>query len=142
MTMNQKPTGLASPMPGGLAQGGMVSLGMTLILCAVLAKLLDSQMLPQENTGYGIMIIVVLSAWSGAAFASGRIRRRILMVCALSGVIYYGILLSITALFFGGRYSGAGETALLVICGSMLAFLLRIPHKSGVKRRKVKIRNC
>ncbi|MBR5126296.1 MAG: TIGR04086 family membrane protein [Oscillospiraceae bacterium] len=141
MTRNAKPSGLAITIPGGLAVGGAASLGVTLAGSALLAKLVDLEQISWNRIGYGVMAVVILSAWVGAATAAGKIKRRRLLCCCLAGCVYYGILVAITALFFGGNYSGAGETALLVICGSMLGVLLCFPVKKPSGITKTKIRN-
>lgn len=141
MTRNAKPTGLSVSIPAGLAAGGMMSLGVTVAGTAVLAKLLDMNWMDQGKIGYAIMVMIILASWLGAITAADKIKRRRLLCCALAGCVYYGTLLAITALLFGGQYSGAGETALLVICGSMLGILLRFPAQKSPKRGKTKTRN-
>ena len=137
MVVNRKVSGKAASMPAGLALGGAVSLGLTLVLSGVLAKLVETQMLAEENIGYGVMVVLLVCSMLGAMVSSGRIKRQRLLVCALSGVVYLLILLSITALFFGGQYEAVGVTALLVLGGSMVTAFLGINGKRGGKRRKI-----
>lgn len=87
------------------------------------------------------MIILTAASWIGAAIAVSKIKRKKGIVCLLSGICIYGILLAITALFFGGQYDGAGETALLIGCGSVLALILRPNGRNVKKRRRMKIPN-
>jgi len=136
MVLNQKPTGRTMSMPVGLAIGGAVSLGITLLGAAVLAKLVDQETLAWENVGYGVMVILLLASFFGAMSAWGRIRRQRLLVCAVSGVIYFGSLLSITALFFGGQYEAVGVTAALVLAGSIAAWLLGL--RDGGRKKKIR----
>ena len=139
MVVNRKPTGRAMSMPGGLALGALFSVGATLVLTAVLAKLVEGETIPQEKIGYGIMAILVLSAFTGSMAAFGRIKRQRLLVCGLSGAIYFAVLMSMTALFFGGQYSAVGTTALLILLGSAAAALLGLKQGRGVKRKKIKV---
>lgn len=141
MITNRKPTGRASTIPVGLLTGGGTALASTLILTAVLAKLMDGEILPQENIGYGVMVLLLLSAFLGSAVACKRVKRQYLLTAALSGVVYVLLLLSITALFFGGQYSAVGVTILLVFCGSLLAAMLFSREGKGGKARKPKLRN-
>lgn len=140
MVRNQKPTGLAATVPGGLAFGAAVSLGVTLLASAFLAWLVDTEKLPWEKIGYGIMILVLTAAFLGAWTAFQRIKRQRLMVCLLSGLLYFGILLSITALFFGGQYEGVGVTGALVLSGSGTAGLLGLRQGRGGKPKKTRVR--
>lgn len=139
MAGKQKLTGRAMSMPGGLAFGAAVSLGLTLLGALLLAKLVQNETLPWENIGYGIMVMLLAASFSGAMLAAARIKRQRLTVCLLSGVIYFGLLLSMTALFFGGQYSSVGVTGVLILGGSGTAALLGIREKRGGKPRKIKV---
>lgn len=124
MTVNQKVTGTAVPIPVGLALGTLVSLGMTALLSAGAAWLILTGKLPEDAVGYCAMVILLASSAAGAATAISRIKRLRFQMGLASGGIYYGCLLAVTALFFGGIYDGMGVTALMVLCGSALVILL------------------
>lgn len=141
MVTNRKPTGRAATIPIGLLTGGVTALASTLALTAVLAKLMDGEILPEENIGYGVMILLLISAFLGSCMACKRVQRRYLLTAALTGIVYVGVLLSITALFFGGQYSAVGVTVLLVFCGSLLAAMLFSRNGKGRKSRKSKVKN-
>lgn len=141
MVTNRKPSGRAATIPIGLLTGGIVALISTLALTALLAKLMEGEILPEENIGYGVMIMLLVSAFLGSATACIRVKRQFLMTAALSGVVYILLLLSITALFFGGQYSGVGVTVLLVCCGSLLAAMVFSRGGKGRKTRKPKVKN-
>ena len=47
MTTNHKPTGIAMSMPAGLAVGGIWSLVVTIVLSALIAKLIDGEIIAQ-----------------------------------------------------------------------------------------------
>ena len=138
MVINRKPTGRASSMPAGLLTGGICALAGTLVLSAVLAKLVDMETIPQNKIGYGIMLLLLACAFLGANVACGKIKRQYLMVSVISAGIYFVVLLCITALFFGGQYSGVGVTAILVLGGSLLAAFARSGKGEGRKRRKTR----
>ena len=141
MTVNRKPTGTASGIPAGLASGVVTAAAVTLGGAAVTAKLIDAQVIGWNASGYGVLIILILASWLGAMVAAQRIKRQRLAVCAATGLLYFGVLLLTTALFFGGQYSGVGETALLIFCGSMLGVFTGYGRKSGRKRQKIRLRN-
>lgn len=141
MVINRKPTGRAATIPIGLLTGGVAALLSTLTLSAVLAKLMEGEVLPSEYIGYGVMIMLLVSAFSGSAIACKRVKRQYLLTAALSGVAYVLMLLSMTALFFGGQYSAVGVTILLVFCGSLLAAMLFSGKGTGRKKRKPKVKN-
>lgn len=115
-----------------------MSMAVTLILAVVTAKLVDVGALAEGRVGYAALAILLTATVSGACVAAGRIKRRRLVVCIASGGLYYGFLLLLTALFFGGEYTGMGVTALAVLGGSGASCLLGMGQGSGhrSKRRK------
>ena len=141
MVINRKVTGKAASMPAGLALGGTVSLGITLLLAAIIAKMVSGERVAEENIGYWIMALLFVSSAAGAMMANSRIKRQKLLVTALSGLVYMGLLLSITALFFGGQYEAVGVTALVVMAGSLVTALLGGNGSRAGKRRKTGMRH-
>ncbi|MBQ8237028.1 MAG: TIGR04086 family membrane protein [Oscillospiraceae bacterium] len=138
MTVNQKVTGTASTIPGGLAAAGLVSMGITAALSALAAWLILRGTLPEQSVGYCSMVILLLGAAAGAVTAIARIKRRRFQMGLASGGIYFACLLLVTALFFGGVYDGVGVTALMILCGCGLVILL-VPNgqnRAGCRRRK------
>ena len=136
MVANKKITGRATSLPAGLAIGAVCSLAAELVLRA---KLVEAETLPVEKVGYGIMVLLIVSSFAGAMISFGRIKRQRMLVCIVSGVIYFAMLMSMTALFFGGQYSAVGTTALLVLAGSGAAALLGLRQGRGAKRTKIKV---
>ena len=140
MVANKKVTGTASSMPAGLAAGAGVSLGLTLVLAVIVAKLVDSGTLMEDSIGYCAMGILLCASICGAAVSVGRIKRQKAAVCGASGIIYYGMLVAMTAMFFGGQYNGMGVTALMVLCGCGVVLLLGMRQSRGARKRTGRIR--
>ena len=84
--------------------------------------------------GYGIILTLLLSTIIGAWISVGRIQRLRMQMCMLSGLCYYLTLLAMTALFFGGQYSGVGITALVVVGGCGTVAILGL---GGGKGRRI-----
>ncbi len=141
MAIKSKATGRAVSMPLGLVFGAAVSLGITLFVSAVLAKLVDSEKMTWENIGYGIMIQLFAASFLGAMTAYGKIKRQRLLVCAISGAVYLVLLLAITAVFFGGQYKAVGVTAALVLAGSGTAGLLGLSGTGRGGHKKIQLRH-
>ena len=137
MTMNQKPTGTAMSMPAGLAVGGIWSLVVTIGLSAVIAKLIDGEIVEQGSIGYFVISILLIASITGALQSFRKIKRRRMLVCLISGLIYFCVLLSITALCFGGQYQGIGVTGLVVLCGSSCAGLMGLREKKQGRTGKI-----
>lgn len=140
MLLNRKPTGRAMSIPGGLAVAAGVSVSVTIAACLILTKLVVEEKLPMEHVGYGSMILLLTASFLGAVAAQGKIKHRKMLVCLLSGLVYYGILLGFTALFFGGQYTGIGVTGFLILGGCGTAALVTAGQGTSRKNRhKVRI---
>ena len=137
MRISKKMTGRASAIPVGLAIGALVSLVITIAGAATTAYLLSAEKIGQGSIGYAAMLIAVLAGAMGAWGAFSAIKRRRLQICMLSGVVYYSILLAMTALFFGGRYRGMGVTLLCILvgCGIVALFPAKSAGKFKAKKR-------
>ena len=141
MVINRKQTGRALSLPMGLVVAALVSVAITALSSAILGKLIEIEKIQWENVGYGIIVILFLSSFWGSVTASKKIKRQHILVCILAGFVYFGILLLITALFFGGQYDAVGVTAAMVLAGSGCAILARGKVKGRKTLRKYKIRN-
>ena len=141
MRYSQKTSGRASAMPAGLLYGALVSMIITVIGSAVTAKLMDMETVGSGAVGYAVLLMLMLASYLGAAVSCRRIKRQYLAVCLLSGTVYFLILLSITALFFGGQYEAVGVTGILVLGGSLLALLTGTGVNKAGKRRRCRKRN-
>jgi putative membrane protein (TIGR04086 family) len=130
----QQVKGRAASIPGGLAIGAFVSMMVTILVAAVGANLVMKEILPQEQIGYCSIFALLSAGIIGPITASVKVKHRRLMVCLLSGFIYYLMLLSITALFFGGEYDGMGVTFITVILSAMIAALIT-SREGKVKNR-------
>ena len=126
-----KGTGRAMTMPGGIAVGTGISLCVTMALSLVVAWLVERGILRQENVGYGVMGVLLLSSAWGSAVAKSKVERKKNVVCLAAGGCYFLSLLAITASIFGGQYSAVGVTGLLILGGSGVAALMG----SRVRRR-------
>lgn len=141
MTTHKKVTGTASSMGGGLAMGALINIGITILGALVCASMLSSERIAESSIGYCSMTIILLSSILGSLTAVAKIKHRRIYVCALSGVIYLGMLLAATALFFGGQYQGIGVSSLLILAGCMATALLGLRGEKTRGAHKVKIRS-
>lgn len=137
--MVKKLTGRAPSLGKSVAAG--VSLGAiwTVISAAIIAKLVDSEILAMENVGYGAMFAVLSAVFIGAFLAGKWAGHMVLQAAVISGVAYFACLLLVNALFFGGSYTGLGVTALLVALATALAVLAAGKGKGRPRRRRYKI---
>ena len=137
MIRSKKTTGKAVSMPTGLLLGALVSLGITVAGAAITGKLLEVERIAEETVGYAVMILLLVASYAGTRLSQHKIKRQILLVSVLSGVIYFALLLSVTALFFGGEYEAVAVTGLLVMggCGTALILSGRSGRGRNSKKR-------
>lgn len=134
-------SGKAMSMPAGIGLGITLDFLLLIGMLALLAFLVTTDRIQENSVGYGIMTVMLLSAFCGAAAACKLIQHRFVMVAALTGVGYFILLLSMTALLFGGQYVGVFPTSTLIIAGSLTAILLqgrggKKKHPGGHKKAR------
>jgi len=134
--------GTAVSVPTGIGMG--VCLGLMLILAgsAVLAKLLDLEILDWRTAGYWIMGMLLVSSFVSATAAYRKTKRKRLQMCLLTGCVLWLVLMGITALFFGGQYDGIGVTGGLVLAGSGCAALVGARPQKRRKAIKIQGSRC
>ena len=141
LVANQKVTGRAVSFPAGLAMGVGVCVGVTVAMAALTAWMESNNVIAENGVGYCIMLTLLLSSMAGALTAAGKIKRKRLASCMICGICYFFILFAITALFFGGQYSGVGVTGLVILGGSAAAVFIGGKGKRSTSVRIKKIKN-
>jgi len=56
------------------------------------------------------------------------------------GIVYCALLMTITALFFGGEFRGIWVTIMVVLSGCMIAIITKRNRNNHLKLRRNKIR--
>lgn len=128
-------------IPKGILCGAAYSLITTMMLCAVTAYAVNKSYLQEKDIGYVIMLLLIVASYVGARKSYHKINRQKLKISLISGLLYMLQLLMITALFFGGQYRAVPETALLILCGSVLAAMRGNPVKKRKHSQKIKYRH-
>lgn len=127
-------------MPAGLAVGALFAMVWTILGALSVAKLIDSEVIPETAVGYGSGLILLTASLGAALVSFSRIKHQRALVCMAAGGIYFLMLLAVTALFFGGQYTGIGVTALLIAAGSGTAVLMGMSGRGGKRRSAYKKR--
>lgn len=133
MAATIKHTGRANSVPGGLAIAALVSMAITLVCSALIAHTLNIGKITWAQAGYWIMAMLFAASFIGAKCALAAVKRQRFMISFMTGMLYWGLLLCVTALFFGGEFGAVGETAAIIGAGSGSAALISVPH--GKKNR-------
>ncbi len=135
MVNKSKSTG---SIPSGIGIAAAVSIAVTLLGAAVIACLVDREVIAAEGISAASSLIWIIGAALGALTAMVRIKRMRMQMCMLSGGCYFLTLIAVTALFFGGQYAGMGVSTLCILCGCGAVAILSIlaEKKGGRKIRK------
>ena len=136
MTTGQKTQGKGRTIPGSILLATGSELTLTLILCGVLAKLVDAEVLPEKTIPYSVWGILLISSFAGARISCRKAGHHNLLCCLLHGFAFLACLFSVNALFFEGQYDGVGGTALVVLLGCLLGILSFRKNGQRKKRRK------
>ena len=132
-------SGQAPSLLKSVMAGVLLGAAWTIACAAVIAKLVDLQMLPVEKIGYGSMVAVLSGVFAGASLAGKRAGHMVVQAAVISGVSYFVCLLLVNAMFFGGSYRGIGVTLLLVALATVAAVWTAGKGRGRSPRRRYKI---
>lgn len=141
MGTKRNASGKSMRLSSGLAIGLLYGIAVTLLLALVISFLIGSERMAWDKIGYGIMVLLYLSALVTAKVACGKVRYKKLVVCIASALIYQLFLLGMTMLFFGGHYDAVIPTMLLIIAGTGTAFFLTSVKQERSRYRKRQYRS-
>ena len=124
---------------GAMAISAAVSMGITIAAASIVAYGLHKEQITWEQAGYWIMGLLFAASFAGAKSAYAATKRQRLTVSGMAGMLYWGLLLCLTALFFGGDYEAVWVTAGIICAGSGTSVLLSKPDpgKKSIKKRRV-----
>lgn len=135
--------GKTQSIPKGLALSSFISIFITLVVSLLIADSLNKERITWEQAGYWIMGMLFTASFVGGKSAYFVIRRQRFTISIMSGIMYWGILLCITALFWGGNFEAVWETAVLIGSGCCTSAVLYLPnvnkHKQKAGRGIVKL---
>jgi putative membrane protein (TIGR04086 family) len=139
--MMRKKNGIAG-IPAGIGIGSLVSIMITLIGAAVTAVLITGERIGEQQIVYGSAAALLLGAFIGGLLASSIAGEKRMIVSIGCGIVFFVLLLCVTALVFDGFFENIWTTALLIIGTSAAAGLVglrRKPTSRTFKKRRVKI---
>ena len=115
--------------------GAGCTLVLSIAFCAVITSLVNDGSTSIHSTGIWIYAVHGTCSFLGAMAAAMVADVKRVQVCLLTALVYFLCLLAMTALLFGGQYSGIIMSAMMVMVGGLTAGLLGIRTK---KERKIK----
>lgn len=131
MAYKMKQRGKAASMAVGLAMGFGISWAVTLLLAVMATFLIAGERVGESFLPSVAVGAVMVSAFVGAMVSAAKIGSRRLIVCLISGGIYYVSLVVCNGLLFDGAYQGLVAALLSILGCCLLAALLGLRRKSG-----------
>lgn len=128
--------GKAASVPVGLTVATLAAFISTIVLSSILANQMQQEKVTWQQAGYWIMGILFTASFLSAKIAIVKVKRQTLILSMMSGLLYWGILFCLTALFFGGQYEGFLQTGMIIFGGSGTAAFLSVPQKNTGKIMK------
>ena len=128
-------------IPAAVFLGTVVSTAVTLIGAVVVAALISNAIISDNSIGYSVLLLALVSAFLGCSASILIARRRLLIVSICTAIVFLLVLLSVTAIFYGGQYSGIPATVLVILGGGISSVLLigKIIYKTKTNSKRVKL---
>lgn len=137
MAVKRKKTGADISVPVGISIGVAISTTVMLLGTLMLAYLVLNETVSGNQMGLAASCILLLSTALGCWIAAILTKQKKLLVCGITALALFLILLSITAVFFDGTFSGVGRTAFVILLGAGVALLPGLRRKSRKTRIKI-----
>lgn len=122
-----------SSAPVAIGSGVLAGMLLTVTGAAILAMLIDRELIAEKWMGHGVGVIVFAAATVSAWGTIVKFRKNMLPMALGSSVFYAMVLLAINALFFSGQYVDVLPQVLLIIgtggCTGMLSIMRNNPGK-------------
>ena len=123
-----------------LTCGIVLTLVVMMISISVMAALMESTKINESAVGYYVVFIHLISILSGVRTVLRKQNEHKLYTSLFLGLLYWVMLLAMTALFFGCQYQGISVTIAVVMTGCVIAVIMencRINvRKSGTSRKR------
>lgn len=136
MGIKRNGIGKAKSIPGGLLIAAIASILITIGFSLAITYYLNAERITWGQAGYWIMVMIFSASLIGGKVAYHFTKRKRFAISAMSGMLYWGILLCTTALFFGGDYGAVWETGAIIAAGSAIAAMISSPNSKDNRRNK------
>ena len=141
VTTAKKVGGTAVSMPVGIMTGVSVSFFTTAGLAVLLTWLELAGKIDEKLIGYYSIGVLLIASVLGSLLSAVKIKRRWMLVCCITGVLYYLVLVGSTALFFGGNYRGVGVSGIVILAGTLGSGVFGLNRGRGGEKRYKKYRH-
>ena len=138
LTMKKRKNNFGRNMICGVA----VSL-LTMVVCiAIFAALIQSETITVGWCGYCVVGIHLMSIIIGVCVALKGEKGNALWISLMLALIYYTVLIVMTAIVFGGQYQGITVTAFVILTGCVMPVIMGKWHLNVGKGHRNRKRSC
>ena len=137
MAVKRKKTGAGISVPAGIAIGAAAAVAVMLLGTLLVAYLVIQDTVKMDAAGFAALCVLAAAAALGCWLATALTGKNKLLVCVLTALAFILVLLSVTAIFFDGTFSGVGGSALAILAGAGVTLLPEIGKKSRKNRIKI-----
>ena len=130
----------SASIPISLAAGSLAGILITVFICGIIAWFIYSGTISENAMNYGTTAAILCGSILCASISYGRIQGKPLWICMAAAGIYFFLLLALNILFFEGRISKVGVTALLILGGAFIPAILASRGRGGTKKKHKKVR--
>lgn len=127
--MSYRTKGNNSSMPISLGIGLILAWMFTVAVGAIAAFLVAGERMPEDFIEPAAVITLCVSSFVGSMVAGGMMEQKRMIVCVVSGGIYYLSLICFNMLFFEGCLHGLLGAALTIMGSCVIAGLLQTRQK-------------
>lgn len=128
-------------IPAAVGVGTVISTIVMLIGAIVITLLVSNELISDQSMDYGVLALTMLSAILGCSVSNVVAKRRLLIVSVCTAVTFLLVLISITAIFYGGQYSAIPVTALVILGGGVSSVLIigKTIYKTKTNYKRAKL---
>ena len=113
----------------GIFAGTLISSLLLLALSMCGGLLIWKQIIPENVIGYVAAVIVIIPSVLGSWVTAAKAKKGKLFYAMMTALLYFGLMMLITAVFFGAQYEAVAEVAVLVAVGAVIGGVLSLKEK-------------
>ena len=127
-------------LPKAIAIGVGVCALIMILLCAGAAILINNGSIRQESIGIIVVAVQLISSFFGCMVAVLLAKEKRILVCIISCIAYFALLVCFNILCIDGEFGRVGEGLVAVIAGGLIAYSISVLSKDKPKMKKRRFR--
>lgn len=125
-------------IPVAICAGTVISFVSMIIGVMIITLLLSNETIAEAVIGYAVLLTTLISVVVGTVVTVLLVKSRVFVLSLCTSSAFFLLLLALTAMFFGGQYSGVPATLLVIIGGSVGVALITAKYLYSSKSYRKK----